>query len=160
MTPIEEAAIGLKEICTRYGEHAPARGATDAEINEIKQTFTDLEFPLPAGLLEVYRVTLAIPGVLNDEPVLGAPCIFSGPSIGFVSFLIDQEDDVDTEGVLWLGRGNEGDLIIDRDGQCALVPEFQSDRSVQLINPTDFETAFLSYVSAHEAELNREFKDT
>jgi len=73
--------------------------------------------------------------------------------------LINQDEDADEEGVLWLGTGNRSDLIIDRNGRCGTVPEFQEDGTVRLKDPTDFETAFLAYVQSQEAELIAEFGD-
>lgn len=159
MTAITDAAKQLAEIFTRLGDNPSARGATEAEIEDIKKTFAELEFPLPADLLDVYRTTLAIAGVLNHHPVLAAPCIFGGPPIGQVTFLINQDEDADEEGVLWLGTGNRSDLIIDRNGRCGTVPEFQEDGTVRLKDPTDFETAFIAYVQSQEAELLAEFGD-
>jgi hypothetical protein len=158
MTAIADAAIRLKDICSRHGEHPATRGATDAEVTLIEETFAALEFPLPSALLDVYYVTLGIPGVLNDEAVLGAPCIFNDPSSAFVSSLKNQEDDAYQESVLWLGRGNKADLILDRDGQCALAPEFLQDGTIRLVEPTDFEIAFLAYVDRHVAEIQAEFE--
>ena len=157
MTVTTDAAKHLAEIFTRHGVHPSARGATEAEIEDIKRTFTELEFPLPTDLLDVYRTTLAIAGVVNLDPVLTAPCIFGGPPAGQVTFLISEEDDADKEGVLWLGTGNKSDLIIDRDGQCGTEPDFQDDGTVLIKNPTDFETAFVAYVRNQEAELLAEF---
>jgi len=157
MTTITDSARRLAEIFTRHGDHPVARGATDKEIDDIKKTFAELEFPLPTGLLDVYKITLAIPGLLNSDPVLGGPCIFAGPPVGQITFLINQDDDADEEGVLWLGHGNKGDLIIDRDGQCGNEPDFQDDRTIRIKNPTDFETAFVAYVRSQEAELLAEF---
>jgi hypothetical protein len=158
MTAITEAAIRLRDICSRYGEHPATRGAIDAEFEAIRETFAALEFPLPSALLDVYRVTLGIPGVMNDEPVLLAPCIFNDPCSAFTSSLKNQEDDAFNEGVLWLGRGNKGDLILDRDGQCALAPEFLEDGTIRLVSPTSFESAFLAYVDRHVAEIQAEFE--
>jgi len=81
VTVITDAASHLAEIFTRLGDHPSARGATEGEIEDIKRTFAELEFPLPVDLLDVYRTTLAIAGVLNHNPVLAAPCIFGGPPI-------------------------------------------------------------------------------
>lgn len=157
MTTITEAVTHLRDICNEHGEEPAAPGATDEQIALIKQTFTELGFPLPTALLEVYRVTLAIPGILRDDSVLHAPCVFDHPEIGDVRFLVNEREDADKEGVLWLGRGSGADLIIDRDGQCALVPEFQDDGTVRLVNPTDFDAAFLDYASTQEAEIREEF---
>jgi hypothetical protein len=154
---VRVAAMQLTALCTRFGEHPCARGALASDIKGIEETFADLSFPLPDALIEVYRLTLGIPGILNDEPILWSPCNFTGPHIGFVAFLIDQDEDVNKEGVLWLGRGNEGDLILDRAGNCSLAPNFQPDGSVLLAAPTSFETAFLAYVEAHISEISREF---
>ena len=160
MTTITKAATRLRDLCTRHGDHPAARGATEDEIAAIKETFATLEFPLPSSLLDVYRITLGVPGVLNDQPVLMAPCTFSQPKvIGHVRFLSRQLEDSRKEGVLWLGHGNEADLIIDRDGQCALEPEFQDDGTVRLLEPTDFEAAFLAYVERHVAEITEEFEE-
>lgn len=159
MTTIIEAAIRLKDICSRYGEHPATRGAGDIEIRHVKETFAALEFPLPSGLLEVYKVTLAIPGVVNLDPVLAAPCIFRDPSFPYVTCLINQEDDAFDEGVLWLGYGNKADLIIDRDGQCGFVPISQEDGTIRLVDPTDFETAFLAYVDIHVTEIRAAFEE-
>jgi hypothetical protein len=157
MTATIDAATHLAEIFTRHGVNPSARGATEAEIEDIKRTFAELEFPLPADLLDVYRVTLAIAGVVNCDPVLAAPCIFSGPPVGQVTFLMNEDEDADEEGVLWLGTGNRSDLIIDRDGRCGTVPDFQEDGTVRLKDPTDFETAFIAYVQSQEEELLAEY---
>ena len=154
---VRVAAMQLTALCTRFGEHPCARGALASDIKGIEETFADLGFPLPDALIEVYRLTLGIPGILNNDPIIWSPCDFTGPSIGFMSFLIDQDEDVDKEGVLWLGRGNEGDLMLDRAGNCSLAPSFQPEGSVLLADPTSFETAFLAYVEAHVSEISREF---
>lgn len=158
MSPITAAAIRLRDICNRHGDHPAARGAADDDIALIKRTFADLHFPLPDALIEVYRTTLAIPGVLNDMPVLMAPCPFtSKETAGYVRSLINQADTSDKEGAVWLGHGNEGSLIIDIDGQCALGARRRADGTVELIDPMPFEDAFLAYVARHEAELFDEF---
>ena len=160
MTTITDAALRLKDICNRFGDDPAARGALDEEFDSIRQTFTMLEFPLPSALLDVYRVTIGIPGVLNSEPVLMTPCRFLAPPfVRHIHFLSSELEDSRKEGVLWLGRGNKGDLIIDRDGQCALEPEFLENGTIRLVDPTDFETAFLAYVERHEKEIREAFEE-
>ena len=159
MTLVTNAAIRLRDVCNEHGDEPAAPGATDEQILLIKRTFSDLGFPLPTALLDVYRVTLAIPGILRDDSVLHAPCVFDHLEVGDVRFLVNEKEDADKEDVLWLGRGNDGDLIIDRDGKVSAEPEFQDDGSVRLVDPTDFEAAFMAYVRAHETELRREFDD-
>ncbi|MBO9428264.1 hypothetical protein [Sulfitobacter sp. R18_1] len=74
--------------------------------------------------------------------------------------MINAEDDADKEGVLWLGTGNNSDLIINRDGQCGTEPEFQKDGTVLIKNPTDFDTSFVAYVRSQAAEIIDEFGDS
>jgi hypothetical protein len=154
---VRVAAMQLTALSARFGEHPCARGAVASDMEGIRETFAELNFPLPNALIEVYRLTLGIPGILNNDPIIWSPCDFTGPQIGFVSFLIDQGEDVDKEGVLWLGRGNTGDLILDRAGNCSLAPSFQPDGSVLLADSISFEAAFLAYVEAHIGEISRDF---
>lgn len=158
MSQITATAVRLREICNRYGDHPAARGAAELDIARIKQTFEELRFPLPDALIEVYRTTVAIPGVLNSMPVLAAPCPFASKETApYVVSLINQIDESDEEEALWLGFGNEGSLIIDIDGKCALEARRRTDGTVELIDPMSFEDAFLAYVMCHEAELFDEF---
>ncbi len=154
MNRVTEAAIKLRDTCNLYGDHSAARGASEEEVILIKQTFAELRFPLPDALLDVYRTTLAIPGVLNDHPVLCAPCVFaSRETAPYVSFLINQMEDSDEEGILWLGYGNKAELMIDTDGQCAVDVIHRDEFNFELVDPADFETAFLTFVARHEAEI-------
>lgn len=160
MTLVTDAAIRLRDVCNENGDEPAAPGATDEQIVLIKRMFSDLGFPLPTALLDVYRVTLAIPGILRDDSVLHAPCVFDHLEVGDVRFLVNEKEDADKENVLWLGRGTTDDLIIDRSGKVATEPDFQDDGSVLLVDPTDFETAFMAYVRTQEAELRSEFEAT
>jgi hypothetical protein len=51
-------------------------------------------------------------------------------------------------------------MIVDRHGQCGLEPVFQPDKTVRLIDPSDFQTAFLAYVERQEAEIAEQFART
>lgn len=136
-----------------------ARGASAAETAAIRATFAQLGFPLPTALLEVYDRTLGIPGLLNDMPILAAPCDFAAPeTTGNLRFLIDEAEDAEREGALWLGHGNDGDLMIDRDGRCGLDMEFLNDGRVHVDAMDGFEAAFVAYVERHLAELRNEFE--
>jgi hypothetical protein len=156
---ITRAITRLRDLCDEHGEDPAAPGATPEQIADIRRTFCELGFALPAALLEVYRVTLAIPGVFRDGSILHAPCVFDDMQVGDVRFLINEKEDADKEGVLWLGRGSgDLDLIIDRKGLGALRPEFRDDGTVALINPRNFESAFLDYARAEQARIRKAFE--
>ena len=157
MTATKDAATHLAELFTRFGDCPAAPGAKEVDIAEIKKVFTEFQLPLPTDLLEVYKITLGIFGVLHCDPVLYSPCIFDGPPFSQVDTLIWEQEDAEKKGVLWLGISSKSDLIIDLDGQCGTLPDFHEDGTVGIINPTDFETAFLAYVKDQEAELRNEY---
>ncbi len=160
MTDISQAARHLAEICTQHGTHVSGRGANEAEIEEAKKTFADLGFPLPSDLLDVYRQTLGIPGIWTPHSILACAFQYDEPGINADLEYLEMADyESEEEGVLWLGQTGRSDLLIDRDGQCSTRFEFRDDGSVELIDPTDFKTAFLEYVAKVDDELRQDSEE-
>lgn len=159
MTVVIDMATRLVDLCRAYGEIPPERGAKAADLREIRATFARLAFPLPEDLMDVYRVSLAIPGVTNDLPLLSAPCIFDARNGGFLSHLITQEDDVDRLGVLWLGEGNGASLCINRDGLCDVDPHRQPDGHWCVTQAMSFSDAFCEFARRQIADILEEYSN-
>lgn len=161
MNAIVEAARKLETANARLGEYPSARGADAVDIPRIKEAFVDLGFPLPSGLLDVYKVTMGIPGYLNDAPLLAAPFDFMEDTVLCrIGILEDLHDFTDLREVIIIGYGNRGELIIDRDGQCGvdlIIPDTGPVR--ELANPSDFETAFRIFAERHIRELEEAAAD-
>lgn len=159
MTDTVELARELRDAYRRYGERAVAPGATEADLARIKEAFADLGFPLPDTLIDVYRVTMGIPGLLNTGSLLVTPFDCCDDDVlRWLNRLDVANDDAYRTHVLHLGFGNEADLLIDRDGQCGTELDFpDTGYALRLADPTDFPTAFSRFVRVHLAEIEDEY---
>jgi hypothetical protein len=146
MKQVRKTAEKLMLICRRHGDFGVAPGATDSQVREIEEVFAQLRYPLPDDLLDLYRLTLGIPGITNDLSILVAPCQFSWPGIEMLDLLITQRDDPDAADILWLGYGNDGSLIMDRKGRFGVTASRRKGGTAEIVDPTDFPTAFDSFV--------------
>lgn len=144
-----ERLLAVFQGASRY---PPARGASDEDIREIKETFAKMGIPLPDDLLDVYRMTLGLSGVRNAEPILATPCLCPDPTMGLLHYIDADFDDVQEDHALWLGYGNGGCLIIDRDGQCSLAAYRAQDGSAVIEDPTTFAAAFNRFVEIQIAD--------
>lgn len=156
-TDISKAARHLAEICSKHSTLLSGRGAESFEIEEAKETFAYLGFPLPADLIAVYRETIGIAGIWSHLSILACPFRYDEPELSAsLEYLELAKEESEEEGVLWLGQTSETDLVMDRAGQCSTRLDFRDDGTVYLIDPTDFRSAFFDYVAEIDAELRRD----
>lgn len=160
---IQDAARRLRDRCdpihAEWGDPPCLRGATEVEIMQIANVLTDMDLPVPRGLLDIYRVTLGIAPIQHARSILARPVGHVGPGDGRVNSLTDisQLEDLEKEGVLWIGQNADQELIMDRSGMFGLEPVFHDDGSVTLAIPMTIEEAFPIYVARVIASLDDEY---
>lgn len=159
MTSTEALVRAMCDAYRRFGEHDAAPGATDADVARIKEVFAELDFPLPDALIDIYRITMGIPGLVNEGSLLVAPFNCCGHDImQWLDRLVTASDTADRENVLFLGFSNQAELLIDRDGRCGTQPDYpETGYRVTLSDPSDFPTAFSRFAQLQLAEIADEF---
>jgi hypothetical protein len=155
MSTITDAARRLVEAAVAADGRRPARAATCAELECATQSFADMKVPLPAGLLEVYKVTLGIPGFHYDDDMIHAPFVLPR-EIARVYGLPTIRNQVMRHPMLEIGRCLRVGLVMDMDGMFSLQPYYPDDPPTEF--PFTFEEAFPAYVEAAIAEI-AEFDD-
>lgn len=159
----QDASRRLRDRCdpiyAEWRDLPCLRSATEDEIVQIGHVLSGMGLPVPEGLMDVYRITLGVPPIQHARSILARPLEYVEPGDGRVDSLaeISQQEDLEKEGVLWIGQSAGQDLIMDRSGMFGLEPVFHDDGAVTLAIPMTLEEAFPIYVARVIASLDEEY---